>query len=204
MKEVYEQYNKPGEIKSTQSLSVAGKIGVSWGRSGGEAGGILRDTYLAADGIENVLRVLEDLEDEKLQNLDFIELNACSGGCVGGVLAVENPYLAKVKLNVLRKYLPVSGAHLNNEIPELAYSKEKIEYLPIFNLSGNIEESLELLNRIEQLVQVLPGLDCGCCGAPTCRALAEDIVRGEGSEKDCIFILKRYIHEFSDEINKIR
>ena len=153
--------------------------------------------------LQMALKCFASLEDLKMAQTSIL-LVILFGGCVGGVLAVENPYLAKVKLNVLRKYLPVSGAHLNNEIPELAYSKEKIEYLPIFNLSGNIEESLELLNRIEQLVQVLPGLDCGCCGAPTCRALAEDIVRGEGSEKDCIFILKRYIHEFSDEINKIR
>ena len=28
--------------------------------------------------------LLEELEDEKLNDLDFIELNCCTGGCVGG------------------------------------------------------------------------------------------------------------------------
>ncbi|NMA79863.1 MAG: 4Fe-4S binding protein, partial [Clostridiales bacterium] len=83
---------------------MSGKIGITWGESGGEAAGVLSDSYLAADGIENVIRVLEDIEDQKLPNLEFIELNACSGGCVGGVLAVENPYIAKAKIHKLRRY----------------------------------------------------------------------------------------------------
>ena len=35
---------------------------------------MITDSYLAADGIENVIRVLEDLEDEKFARLQFIEL----------------------------------------------------------------------------------------------------------------------------------
>ena len=37
--------------------------------------------------------------------------------------------------------------------------------------------------------------DCGSCGAPTCNALAEDIVRGEASEEDCIIEMRRQINE---------
>ena len=40
----------------------------------------------------------------------------------------------------------------------------------------------------------LPGLDCGSCGAPTCKALAEDIVRGEASVNDCIFVLREFFN----------
>lgn len=196
-------YTNRRENEFPANINQAGKIGISWGRSGGEAGGVLRDNYLAADGIENVINVLEDLEDDKLQNLDFIELNACSGGCVGGVLAVENPYLAKVKLNMLRKYLPVSGSHLNGTLPENAITDTKIEYLPVFRLGSNIAESIDKLQQIEELCEKLPGLDCGCCGAPTCRALAEDVVRGNASEKDCIHILRQYIHSFTNEISNI-
>ena len=199
MKDVYAN----GDGSYFQGDIEAGKIGVSWGRSGGEAGGILRDNYLSADGIENVLRVLEDLEDDKLHNLAFIELNACSGGCVGGVLAVENPYLAKVKLNVLRKYLPVSGSHLGDETPPNAFLEEKIQYMPVFRLGDSLEESLRIMQEIDKLTEKLPGLDCGCCGAPTCRAFAEDVAQGHAKEKDCIHILKRFLHDFSGEISSI-
>lgn len=81
-------------------------MGIGWGSSGGEAAAALKERYLAADGIENVIRVLEDLEDEKFYDLDFVELNACSGGCVGGVLGVENPYVAKAKLKRIANTAP--------------------------------------------------------------------------------------------------
>ena len=94
-------------------IGTSGKIGISWGHSGGEASGLFTENYLAADGIENVIRVLEDMEDQKFTNLRFVELNACNGGCVGGVLTVENPYVAEVKLKRLRKYMPVARSHMH-------------------------------------------------------------------------------------------
>ena len=59
--------------KAPQDLSLSGRIGIGWGGSGGEAGGLIIDSYLAADGIENVIHVLEDMEDEKFTELAFIE-----------------------------------------------------------------------------------------------------------------------------------
>ena len=186
-----------------EELSKTGKIGVSWGSSGGEAGGLIIDNYLAADGIENVIKVLEDLEDSKFTDLDFIELDACSGGCVGGVLQVENPYVAKSKLKKIRKYLPVAKTHLDGKIPENAYWEKEIEYMPVFRLGNDVADSLNKLSQVEEICARLPGLDCGSCGAPTCKALAEDVIRGVAKERDCIYLLREYIHKLSDDLNKI-
>ena len=60
---------------------LSGSLGVGWGLSGGEAAGLSGITVLAADGIENIIRVLEDLEDEKITDVDFVEISACAGGC---------------------------------------------------------------------------------------------------------------------------
>lgn len=187
--------------ESGEHLANSGKIGVSWGGSGGESGGLLSDNYLAADGIENVIRVLEDLEDQKFTNLEFIELNACSGGCVGGVLTVENPYIALAKLKRLRKYMPVACKHLGGDFPENAYWDSNVEYQPVFSLGSDWEESISLMAEVDEICERLPGLDCGSCGAPTCKALAQDVVRGIAREKDCIHILREYIHKLSDEIS---
>ncbi|HHT97086.1 MAG TPA: 4Fe-4S dicluster domain-containing protein [Clostridiales bacterium] len=190
-------------MDNMQDLRTIGRIGISWGGSGGEASGLLIDNYLAADGIENVIRVLEDLEDEKLQNLEFIELNACSGGCVGGVLTVENPYAAKVKLKRLRKYMPVANNHMEErEYDELYWTKE-VEYQPVFKIGNDLKDSFTKMAQIEELYEKFPKLDCGSCGAPTCKALAEDIVRNEAKEKDCIHILREYIHKITDELIEI-
>lgn len=183
--------------------SCSGKIGIGWASSGGEASGLLSDSYLAADGIENVIHVLEDLEDQKFPQLEFVELNACSGGCVGGVLTVENPYIAKAKIKRLRKYLPVSMNHLDGRTVDGARLDLPIEYEPVFRLGTNFKESLTMMAKVEDLMTKFPGLDCGSCGAPTCKALAEDIVRGEATERDCIHLLRKYIHELSGEIDRL-
>lgn len=190
-------------VDDNTDLSSSGKIGLSWGASGGEASGLLVDNYLAADGIENVIKVLEDLEDQKISNLEFIELNACSGGCVGGVLQVENPYVAKSKLKQLRKYMPVSKSHIGNAIPCNSYITDDIEYKPVFNLGKNFADGLEKMEQMEEIYQRLPGLDCGSCGAPTCKALAEDVVRGIANEKDCVHLLREYIHKMTNELGDI-
>lgn len=189
--------------ETDEDLSASGKIGVSWGGSGGEAGGLLTDSYLAADGIENVIRVLEDLEDQKFSSLEFIELNACSGGCVGGVLTVENPYVAKAKLKKLRKYLPVACNHPQGDPIDGAFWDSMVEYQPVFNLSSDVRESIAMMAKVEELCAKFPGLDCGSCGAPTCKALAEDIVRGVAHERDCVHLLRQYIHKLSDEISML-
>ncbi len=198
IKDVYQillSYMNEAE-QNTQNLAISGKIGVGWGIAGGEAAGMITDSYLAADGIENVIRVLEDLEDEKFTpNLQFIELNACNGGCVGGVLNVENPYLAKAKLKQLNKYMPVSLQH-QEDYPVFSaddlYFTEPITYEPVYNLGNNMMESMANLQLVEKYMQDFPGLDCGSCGAPTCRALAEDIVRGFAKKEDCIYLLRGY------------
>lgn len=205
IKEIYPsllKYMKKA-VGHTKELSISGKIGIGWGATGGEAGGLLTENYLAADGIENVIRVLEDLEDQKFTNLEFIELNACNAGCVGGVLTVENPYVAKVKLKRLRKYLPVACTHMEEQPKIRAYWTESVEYEPVFKLGENLIESIQMMAKVEQLMAKFPGLDCGSCGAPTCKSLAEDVVRGVAYETDCVHILRDYIHRLSGEMSRL-
>ena len=183
-------------------LSCSGRIGLGWSNAGGEVGGLLLDSYLAADGIVNILRVLEAMEDEKIHGLKFIELSACSGGCVGGTLTVENAYVAAAKTKKLLRYQPVSKSHLsaNPEIQDIYWDND-VEYEPVFRLGDTFKESLEMMSTVEELTKKFPGLDCGSCGAPTCQTLAEDIVRGAATSNDCIYVLRGNIASLSKEID---
>ncbi len=172
-----------------EPLSNAGKIGVGWASTGGEASAIFNEKYLAADGIDNVNRVLDMIETGNMPQLEFIELNACPAGCVGGVMTVENPYIAQARLLTLRRYMPVSQNNIVDEhyIPENYVMGQMPTYEPISRLSANIGESIRLMSDIQRMREQLPGIDCGACGAPTCRAFAEDIVRGSGQTiADCV------------------
>lgn len=191
------------KLEQIEPIGCSGLIGVSWAGSGGEAAALLNEKYLAADGVENIIRVLEELEDERLRELDFVELNACSGGCVGGVLTVENAYVAKARLQRLRKYLPVSCNHLEKDfLPKMMWTDE-LEFAPVLNLSNDLEEAMRMMEEIDRICAELPGLDCGSCGAPSCRALAEDMVRGEARKSDCIFVLREQIQNMASTLSSM-
>ncbi len=181
--------------KSPQLLSTSGSLGRGWAVSGGESIGLLSHEYLAADGIENVLRVLEDLEDEKFEpGLQFVELDSCSAGCVGGVLTVENAYMAKTKtmrMNLHEKFTKPENVGQYPYYGLYGWTKP-VTYEPVYSLGETIFESMENMEKLDAILDALPGLDCGCCGAPTCRALAEDIVMNgqDASIGDCLFLDK--------------
>lgn len=184
------------KLTSIEPLANSGVIGVGWATSGGESAAMLGDRYLAADGIENVIRVLEELEDERIRNVDFVELNACTGGCVGGVLTVENPYVAQARIHTLRKYLPVSQNHLKDGVSDKMMWDKPLEYDEnVLSLDKNINKAMEMMEQIEKIEASLPGLDCGSCGAPSCHAMAEDIVKGSAKETECIFKLREQIQQ---------
>lgn len=171
-----------------KSLSNSGMIGIGWASTGGEATAIFNESYLAADGIENVIRVLDQVENGNIPPLEFIELNACSGGCVGGVMTMQNPFIAKARLQTLRRYLPVSQNFLSKEesyIPEGYIFNEIPTYHPISRLSDSMAESMRMMADIQKLRDTLPGIDCGACGAPNCRAFAEDTVRNKSCGAKC-------------------
>ena len=171
-----------------KSLSNSGMIGIGWASTGGEATAIFNESYLAADGIENVIRVLDQVESGNIPPLEFIELNACSGGCVGGVMTMQNPFIAKARLQTLRRYLPVSQNFLSKEesyIPESYIFNEIPTYHPISRLSDSMAESMRMMADIQKLRDTLPGIDCGACGAPNCRAFAEDTVRNKSCGAKC-------------------
>ncbi|MBQ4065447.1 MAG: 4Fe-4S dicluster domain-containing protein [Clostridia bacterium] len=179
-------------IESTE----AGIIGIGWASTGGESTAILNERYLAADGIENCIRVLDQIDSADITHLDFVELNACNGGCVGGAMTVANAYIAQARLQSLKRYLPVSpNRPASDWIPDEYFHEKQVEYNPYSSLSSDRKTAMRMMRDIEELTKKLPGLDCGSCGAPTCMAFAEDVVKGETSIDECTVILKRILRE---------
>jgi len=184
---------KMNKEEKPEMLSSSGKIGIGWARSGGEATAIFNDDYLAADDIENVIHVLDQIENDNIPPLEFIELNACTGGCVGGVLTIQNPFVAKARLQTLRRYLPVSQTTIpkGETYVSADYLFEDMPtYKPIGRLGDSFAESMRMMADIQKIKSMLPGIDCGSCGAPTCRAFAEDIVKNTACIEDCRIITR--------------
>lgn len=174
-----------------EHLSRAGKEGVLWAVSGGEAEASGVERHVAVDGIHNVIALLEDIEDGKLNDIEYVEALACTGGCVGGPLVAENNFVAESRLVRLCRDLPYELATLHDDLN--TFWDRPLVYRPVMNLDEDIQKAMLKIVQLEEIFERLPKLDCGSCGSPSCRALAEDIVRGKAQETDCIFKLRERI-----------
>ncbi|MEW6724200.1 MAG: [Fe-Fe] hydrogenase large subunit C-terminal domain-containing protein [Bacillota bacterium] len=179
--------------------------GIGWGRSGGECIGLDANT-LAVDGIHNVISVLDEVERGKLRDVDYLEAQACTSGCVGGPLAVENPFVARVRIRRLSEGLAARAAGdgiegLDQLVEEGFFQlRNPLEPRPPSPLDQDMAVAIAKMEQLERTEEALPGLDCGACGAPSCRALAEDIVRGLAVKTDCMFELRERVTELAEEL----
>ncbi len=189
VKDIYFQLiSKMKYDQNPEKMLNSGRMGIGWASSGGEATAISSENYLAADGIDNCIKILDQIENGNIPQLEFIELNACIGGCVGGVLTIQNPFIAKARLQGLRHNLSKceNFVHEDEAVPDEIFFKELPSYKPISRLSDSMSESMRMMAEIERLKTELPGIDCGSCGAPNCRAFAEDIVKNQAQLENCL------------------
>ncbi|NLM48096.1 MAG: 4Fe-4S binding protein [Epulopiscium sp.] len=204
IKEVYKKL--AGTLKrldKIENLRTSSYDGIRWAMSGGEGKGLEIDNFIAVDGIENVIKVLEEVENGKLVNVDFIEGLACTGGCLGGPLTVENSFVAKNKLKkVLKNTLEEKAgdcANLHTEDITLFWNKEVLSK-PVMSLDEDMNIAIKKMEELERIYEQLPQIDCGSCGAPNCWALAEDIVRNNANIEDCIFMLRKKVREMAEDM----
>lgn len=147
--------------------------------------------------------MLEAIEDARFRNLTYFEGLACVNGCLGGPLTVENSFVAKNRLrSVMNRTLQktVQRREIFEDAVQTLRMTRPIEPSDALQFSGTMKERIEREERIERLTMGLPGLDCGSCGSPSCRALAEDIVNGYANELNCVFRLNDRINSLAAEM----
>jgi len=154
---------------------------------------------MAIDGIHNVVKFLERLENDEVPALDFLELRSCSQGCAGGILLTGNRFLTVERLQKRASRYPkarqVNPVDMGKEKVKEQLIAQEVKSRPVFVLDENRMRALGKMEKINRILCFLPGIDCGGCGAPNCHALAEDIVQGKARLTDCIFLQSRYVNE---------
>lgn len=190
-----------GEIEELQRASY---FGIGWANSGGETKAVNAINSLSVDGIHNVIKALEAIENGKLNDLDFFEGLACTGGCVGGALTFENGFVASNRVRQMAKQamaeMPSEESFQKVKESTTWYLGKPIKAKHVMTLDDDFRVAIKKMTQLEEIYERLPMLDCGSCGCPTCRSLAEDIVRGEASEMDCIILLKEKIQKLAGEM----
>ena len=170
--------------------------GLLWGMSGGEASVSGIEKSLSVSGIEETVSMLEKIEMGLFRDIEYIELRSCTEGCIGGALTAIDKYLAKSASQQMVKLLG-TGKRLNRDRITKLYEKEwffsKRSEQGALGCSCHALRPLtiEQMRKIDALVRLIDGRDCGACGAPDCRTLAEDVVRGEVSADACLMLRAR-------------
>jgi iron only hydrogenase large subunit-like protein len=170
-------------------------VGMGWSLSGGETRGLKGHRALAVSGIRDTMRVLDQVEAGLLQDIDLLECTVCPDGCVGGPLEVENRFLAKSRILEL---VAAVGEHavVDQKDASRLYHKNFLSFdhpaSPVEShpLDHDPAKAIRKAKRREKIFADLPRKDCGICGAPDCRTLADDIVRGHARLDDCPFVTK--------------
>ena len=154
------------------------------------AGGILRCmekpnrdyTYMAVDGAQNCLEVLDDLMHGGLHRC-FIEMSMCTGSCVGG------PVMEKFHRSPVREYQTVDRAagREDFDLPQPEPAALLIERLPLIK-ERNLPSEREIADILRQMGKKKPEqeLNCGSCGYNTCREKAIAVYQGKAELSMCL------------------
>lgn len=164
-----------------------------WGIPEGEFSRLSRENCLTLEGLTDIIKVFDDIEKGRIVNIGFLECHACKSGCIGGNLTVENLYVARSK-----------NLHLISQRPQFVpeYEKEVARRYATedFSLRASLKpraaeravtdlhEQVGRRKKTEALLNVLPSLNCGLCGAPSCKVHAEDVATGRAEITDCVFL----------------
>ncbi|MCX7971107.1 MAG: ferredoxin, partial [Negativicutes bacterium] len=184
---------------------LAGWGGFGWAVAGGETRASGSANSLVVAGIHRVKQALEQIAMGKLNGVDHLEALACDGGCVGGPLTLEHYLVAEQRL---RRRVADWQRSDRQKLTIQTYDRSDvgldsfrpIEPRSILLLDNDILRALQKVTLMEQILDQLPGLDCGSCGSPGCKALAEDIAQGRAVETDCIFKLREKVRDLAGEM----
>ena len=147
---------------------------------------------LRVTGIRHVAAVFERAEDLLLEDVRVIEPYACPGGCMGSPLVPEEYYVARFRWELDPVEAPagseVSGVQESAASVQPLPRRKPLRPRPGIRLDPDMARAIEKLGKLQEIIRTLPGKDCGVCGAPSCAALAEDVVMDRANINRCPYI----------------
>jgi iron only hydrogenase large subunit-like protein len=166
---------------------------VGWTSSGALTRALGMEKWLVVAGLDHVIKIFDDIETSRLRDIDFIEATAHMLGCVSGTFNVENPYVARANsMKQGEKYetpFHLDDDEIRKRLNEGYYFLEnEVHPRPLQYFDTDLEISIKRMRERERVFNKLPQIDCGCCGAPTCMAFAEDFVHDRAQLSDCILL----------------
>ena len=195
--EVYDVVLKNlSDVEGDVVLHRSGGVGLGWALSGGEIAGLESGNYLAVSGIEETIRYLEKIEMGLLGDIEYVEFRACPEGCIGGLMTAADKYQAKRTVQRLVRTFGMEKRVKTEYAAKLYeegwfFCEEEGRCSPqVPSPRLSISEAIQRQEKVEKILQGLPGKECGVCGSPDCRTFAEDVVDDRNRFENCICRLR--------------
>ena len=178
----------PLRIRNIPSLAREVRLSMTLSRPKGCAGRLP----------EARLRRLEKLENEEIEEpIDYLELRGCDESCAGGILVQGNRFLVadnlRAEASAAGDTHPLVGEY--GRYCSASINMDAVEPRSMVKYDKDINVAIKKMEAAGMLRKILPDIDCGACGAPSCEALAADIVRDDASLNNCIFMQARLMEK---------
>ena len=158
-----------------------------------------KDHYrrIAVQGLAGCMELLDSMRKGEIQKA-FIEMNACSGGCVKG------PALDRSKISRFQVRMEMEEAIPKKPVSREEYNEGEVSFEKHFY----DRSSKEPLPSEEEIRKVLAQtgktdkkqeLNCGACGYSTCREKAIAVIQGKAELSMCL----PYMHEKASSLSNV-
>ncbi|MGI5940370.1 MAG: [Fe-Fe] hydrogenase large subunit C-terminal domain-containing protein [Thermoleophilia bacterium] len=139
-------------------------------------------------GVEHVVAVLEQLEDGLLDEIAVIEPYACLGGCFGSPLLKDDYHVIHHRWEEAGNNLALHAPGAEGGSARAMPRRLPFTPRPGIRLDIDMAIAVEKLGKLQDILRSLPHRQCAVCGAPTCSALAEDVILGRAAITDCPYV----------------
>lgn len=154
---------------------------------------------LSVDGVDRCIEILDSVVRDNLSGY-FFEMNACSGGCLGG------PALKMMHVGFLKsKNVLIQNVKLQNEAPAALTEGITAQFSKKFHTrSGKkaVIDEKEIQRVLDATGKTSPEkeLNCGCCGYNTCREKAIAVLQGKADIRMCIPYMRELAESMSNAV----
>ena len=171
---------------------------------------ITKKDIIAVDGIEDCIKILEAIQDNRFKNTLF-EMNLCRHGCLGGSgMPNDGMTYYERKCNLVNYANSVKqdkkynlNEQLNNKTSNKVYNKFSLEknfdnlYFPLNQPSENeIKKILYSMGKYKKSDE----LNCGGCGYTTCRDKAVAVYNGIAEINMCLPFMRQRAENLANVI----
>lgn len=151
-------------------------------------------TLMNFSGMQNVKEVLKNIKNQKFNNKLFLELLACSGGCINGP-GCNKKYSSAIKnlkiIEETRSREINKNKKIDIEYQNLVchYKSDELKYTKY--TEKQYKDALQIVGKLSEKDE----LNCGGCGYDSCREFAHAILEDRAERSMCASYMRKVAHD---------